>query len=57
METCWWKIFSIMGRDQLTGGVELTIEDELTGGEWEVGLGRLLTCGGKINGDNQSIVK
>ena len=31
METCWWKIFSRMGRDQLTGGVELTVGDELTG--------------------------
>ena len=32
METCWWKISGRMGRDQLTGGVELTDGDQLTGG-------------------------
>ena len=54
MKNCWWKIFGRMRVDQLTGGVELTIEDELTGGGRG---GRLLTCGGKINCDNQSIIK
>ena len=33
METCWGKIFGRMGGDQLTGGVELTVEDELIGGD------------------------
>ena len=31
VESCWWKLFGRMGGDQLTGGVELTVGDELTG--------------------------
>ena len=33
VESCWWKIFGRMGGDQLTGAVELTVGDELTGRE------------------------
>ena len=55
VETCWWKIFSRMGRDQLTGGVELTVGDELTGRGPDLEHSRqsqlCLYVGRKINGD------
>ena len=49
VDTCWWKIFGRMGGDQLTWGVELTVEDKLTGGGHT--FNKACIYGGKTNGD------